>query len=1389
MTRDAIQHSRQQFILMVGQARILVLMAFLILCNANSIMANLPNENTDPFEAYKQIRFQSITDKDGLSFFRVRVMAQDAYGFMWFGAGHGLDRFDGQHITQFRSNPEDPMGSENSLQGTVSYLLSEPEQDRIWIGSREGGLSYINIKTFRITRINLGPYTDIRTMAWDHQGKIWVGAQNGLLRVDPITLDYTIYNKDNSTISHEQIRSIYEDRSGNLWIGTLDKLNRLNVRRNEIQSFDLRGDYHLPIENNLILAITPYSEVSDSLLWIGTETGLCLFNRYSQTFRVYRKGDGNVISNDKVVAIYPADSLNIWVGTDFGLNLFNLQSESSQVYYHIPTRSASLSNNKIYSIFEDQTGNIWFATDNGVNLLNRSKKPFSFYPVQKEIDGQLVGIEVNNIIADRKGNFWLATHQGVINFSPEHGILKSFKHQYNDPMSLLADKCLDLYIDEFEKLWIATNKGVNVWDPVSSKMHRFPARYDTQGKGLRSQFTNSLVRARDGTFWVGTWDGGIHEIIGDLADMNSISFHKRHDLQATTLTSDSKNLWIEENQKLFRLDLLTRNLSEVESIQKSTGGKFIESMHYSNSGSLWLGIDNGLVEYRVYDGSSHYYALKAGRDISLRGILEDNHGNIWCSSESSIIKFDVKRQQFEVFPIGNDLPLHGFRPRSSCKTREGKLAFGGQDGFIVFDPDEVSLSGYQTTIGISELHIQNERIIPDQPYRGQKILEQSIFFEDELTLRFNHRSVMLRLASLNYGDLSRRNYTYMLEGYDSDWRYTSEDQSSAVYSNLPPGKYKFLLRGSNTDGVMSNNISSLSLRIKPPPWASPGVIALYIIVTLVLILLILYVNRNKSQWMKRLENIRLENERNEEMAMLKQRFFTNISHEFRTPLCLIAGPTQEILERNTIDSENRRLVEIISSNSERMLRLVNQLIDFRKMEVGPMILNESNRDMVDFCTQVFHHFDDHAERKNIDYSFSSGMEKLEVSFDPGKMETVLYNLLSNAFNFTPAGGKISMELELKNGTPDNNDAKSYRIRVRDSGPGISTQEKHRIFDRFYQSKEGKGRSTGSGIGLTMVKEYVKMHGGKVSVKSKSGQGSVFSITLPVKQVDSVSGNTGQVQTSTLYDEIKIRTIEEAVPLEKPIIKPGNPVILLVEDNPEIIDYIKLGLAEKYTFRFAENGAEALQMVDAEIPDMIISDVVMPEMDGHDLCNHIRENPRTSHIPFIMISALTLSDQQIEGLKSGADAYLTKPFIIKYLDALIENLFHKKELLVEYARMQTILNPAEIKVSSTDEKILKQVITFIESHISDPELNVKNICQATGFTHSYLYRSIKRITGTTLNELIKDIRIKRAAQLLKTRKLSIAEVMVEVGFSNHSYFSKCFRKVYKVSPGNYLDSLE
>jgi len=971
-------------------------------------------------------------------------------------------------------------------------------------------------------------------------------------------------------------------------------------------------------------------------------------------------------------------------------------------------------------------------------------------------------------------------------YSKSKGITRMFKHQHNDPLSLLADKALDLYIDDFENLWIATNKGINIWDPERSQMHSFPADYKP-GTGLKSQFINNLGMAYNGTIWVSTWDGGLHKVTGDLNDLHTIEFLPVFELSTDAFTSDPGALWITSRSELYRMDLITQQVSRIESVQTAANGKNLHHLIYSNKGSIWLGTENGLVEYNIHEENTRFFPIQSDRDIAIISLEEDVNGNIWCCSLSSLFKFDVNSQEFKIFPIGDEIPLKGFRPRSCCKTGNGELVFAGQDGFIVFNPDSVSLSDYQPEVGISELHVQNKRVMPGRKINGQHILDRSIFFEDEVSLRYDHRSVTFSFASLDYGDMTGKIFAYKLEGYDTGWKYTSGNQNSAIYSNLPTGKYKLLLRGSNTNGVWSTEMTSLRLRIKPPPLASPGFIAIYVFIIVILLFLIIYVYRIKANWLKRLEEIRMEKERNEEMALLKQQLFTNISHEFRTPLSLISGPTQEILEKNSIDPENRKLVELISKNSHRLLRLVNQLIDFRKAEVGRVKLNESFQDMVEFCSQVYHQFSDRADRKNIDYSFSTDEEKLVSGFDQGKMETLLNNLLSNAFNYTPDHGRISMVLQVERRDSGAYEDGNFTIRVKDNGKGIGPEDLPKIFDRFYQGGNGKQTSTGSGIGLTMVKEYAELHNGTVKVHSALNEGSTFEVTIPIKPAPATPKweSTGPLEQEFVTDTDDI--LHEKSEFKDRPVYTGIPVILLVEDNSEVIDFIKIGLADKYNFRFAENGNNALKLVERELPDLIISDVMMPEMDGYSLCTSIKENPKTRHIPVILLSALTLTDQQIEGLKCGADAYVTKPFVLKYLDALIENLFQRKEFLVEYVRMQSILNPTEIEVTSSEEKILKQVITFIESQISDPELNVKSICQATGFTHSYLYRSTKRATGGTLNELIKDIRIKRAAQLLKTRKLTIAEVMVEVGFSNHSYFSKCFRKVYGMPPGSFLEN--
>lgn len=1359
--------------IMKAQDDFLNIMIFLL------ILIILPDHTT----GNQLYRFTSLTVKDGLSFFRVRVITQDRCGFIWLGTDNGIDRFDGKNFISFKHNSADP----NSLPlNNISFLLPDKSEDRIWIGTR-GGLCYVDIKTLQITRIDVGPYNDIRTLAEGNDQILWVGTQYGLLKLNKNTLQYSAYNTSNSNISHNQVRSVYPDDSGNLWVGTFDKLNKLEKDSVNFKTIDLKGDYNPPIQNNLVLTICPFSENSDSLLWIGTETGLCLFNRYTDNYKVYRKSGDKVLSDDKIPAIHLFDSNRIWVGTDFGLNLFNIKNEKAEFYFHNPTDPNSLSNNKVWSIYEDRAGIIWFATDNGVNRLDRNQKPFKYYPVNYELNGRPVGSQINYILIDQMGKYWMATQQGVINYSTSAGIIRTFRHVPGDPASLLAGKTLSLYFDEFGKLWIATNKGVNVWDPGKSNMYSFPADF-SPGMGLKSPFICTLVRAKNGSFWIGTWDGGLHKASGNLSDLNNMNFNPVNELISDLIVSDPQALWIAVGSNLYRMDLLTNQLSLIESVQKGVDGSTIYSIAYSSKGSIWLGIKNGLIEYRIHKDQYQFYPVVIGKDIIIISILEDNLSNIWCCSMTNLVKFVTQNKEFEVYFIGKDIPIKGFLPGSCCKSNNGELVFAGQDGFIVFEPEKIKKSDYQPNIVISELYVQNELILPTKEAKDQIILEQNIFCSDKIELKYNQRSIALKFASLHFGDPTGNVFAYKMEGYNPDWNYISCDQSSAAYSNLPSGNYTFKLRGTNNDGVWSENEIALTIRIKPPPWATPGFIILYMVIFLLLLSLVFYFYYMKIRWINQLARIRIEKKRNEEVALTKQRFFTNISHEFRTPLSLILGPTNELLEKNTLGKEDKKYVHLISKNARRLLRLINQLIDFRKLETKNLKLQVSNHEIVGFCYHVYDLFTDQAERKQMKYSFFSNVEKQETWLDSGKMETVLYNLLSNAFNFTPPGGEISVDVNVQKENIEKYPEGYFQIKVSDSGIGISPEEQKEIFDRFYQTKEGEKRMKGSGIGLTLVKEFVELHQGSVIIESSTGSGSVFIITIPLMisrtHQDVIFGDKTDVEFIPESPGYSMDGKE----MEEERLDTGKPLILLVEDNPEVIDFIKLSLNFKYEFLIAENGRDGLRMVEEKMPDLIVSDIMMSEMDGLSFCQSIKKNPKTSHIPVILLSARTLDDQQIEGVKSGADAYIPKPFNIKYLDAIIGNLFTRKELLVEYVKMQSILNPAEIEVTSTDEKILKQVITFIESHISDPELSVKSICFATGFTHSFIYRKIKNMTGGTFNELIKDIRIKRASQLLKTKKFTIAEVMVEVGFSNHSYFSKCFRKVYKKSPGKYLNNL-
>jgi len=587
------------------------------------------------------------------------------------------------------------------------------------------------------------------------------------------------------------------------------------------------------------------------------------------------------------------------------------------------------------------------------------------------------------------------------------------------------------------------------------------------------------------------------------------------------------------------------------------------------------------------------------------------------------------------------------------------------------------------------------------------------------------------------------------------------------------------VKGTNNDGEWNPDETTLRIKVKPPFWASPVLIVVYLVLIFLIITGLVFYYHRRTKWKSQMEIIRLEKEHAGIVSRDRQQFFTNMAHEFRTPLSLIIGPVEKLANNPSLNEAGRNFVKLIENNALRLLWLNNQLLDFRKVENKSMKLRVSEFDMVEFTRSVFAIFADKAERKQISYSFDSDIERLDVKMDLRKIETILFNLLSNAFKFTPEEGSISVKIKLNHSDAE----RELSISVKDSGMGISEENQEQVFKRFFQTKESISLERGSGIGLTLVDEYVRMHNGQIVLDSHPGKGSDFQVLLPLN-------SNYPAEITVVSDQNNIEPILKAESTKgitgaTGAASKGSPYILLVEDDKEIADFIFMSLKEKYHIELASNGIKALQIISKQLPSLVISDIKMPEMDGIEFAKKFKSNPKTSHIPLIMLSGQAQMEDQLEGLRSGADAYIVKPFTIELLEVRIENFLKRREQLTDFLKLDKISKPQELEITSQDEKMLEKVVACIEKFITDPDLRISKVCQHTGFSHPFLYRKIKTLTGQTANEFIRTVRVQRAEQLLKTKRFTVAEVMNETGFTNHSYFSKCFRKLYHISPKEYI----
>ncbi|MGF7138534.1 two-component regulator propeller domain-containing protein [Roseimarinus sediminis] len=1309
--------------------------------------------------------FDNLKVKDGLPNNEIYNITQDSLGFMWFASNNGFVRYDGYEMQIYRKSSKGKV----ALSNNQITALENSSKAGLWVATYEG-LIYFDTPTGNSHPIDLGGHREIRCLLNQGDSILWAGSSEGLFKINLQTGAFYLYNKQNSNLGSNIIRALYLDSQKTLWIGTFDGLNQLNSE-GQILHYDLKGTYKPELKNNLILDIQPFGANNKTLLWIGTETGLVLFDKQKGSIKALYNLSNTAIQNEVVKCIYTPTPGMVYIGTDFGLYQIDTESRKVQASFHDPFNTYSIANNVVWDIFEDKAGILWLATSNGISKINSKPSLFHFAPIVINEGERTIGTQINDLYVDQEGTVWLATKKGIIALSPD-GQRTSFTANTTNN-KLVMNNINTIHGDRLGRIWIGSAGGINVWDPKKQRMHTITASFDLHS-GLRSNYISAFISPPDGSFWLSTWGGGMYKVSGDFNEIEELSFDYITNFNTNVVTTNKK-IWLRQENKIYSIDLLTFKIESLTRLNQQLADETVTSLHASATGTLWIGTHNLLLSYTINTGTIASFPVFTGADSYLLNLVEDHRGNIWGTTLTSIFKLETPTGNVETFPKNNGIPLDNFLHESKAVSPDGTIYFGGNDGYISFDPAVIEKNTYEPRVIISSLVVNNKKIASLKQLNRLNNTDNMVTYNKNIVLKYDQHSFELGFASLHYGASERNLYAYRLEGYDDEWHYTSGRKNMATYSNLSAGNYLFKVKATNNDGVwFDNNMATLQIKVKPPVWAGPAAIIIYLLLLQAAIVSLIITYRNKVRWKEKIRLITIEKEKNEELARVKQQFFTNISHEFRTPLSLIMGPVDSLLQSISSENKNYRMVELISKNARRLLSLVNQLLDLRKIENNTLELHEEKCDIIDLFQRQFQLFADRAENRQIHYSFSSDCKLLECTIDINKTESIVQNLLSNAFRFTSEGGSISLKVVL-------HEPGLLRIEVADTGCGIAPGMEEKIFTRFYHNEQALSNSTGYGIGLNISREYCELMGGKISYESELAKGSTFFVDLPLKilnyreELTTMVSEKKALQTKEKYD--RWPQLHDA------------PVLLLVDDHFDTLNYLSIELANSYTVLTASSADEALQLIDKQQVSLIVSDIMMPDMDGITFCEQLKNHPKHGSIPLILLTARTFDNQQIEGFRAGADAYLSKPFNIGLLKAQIENLLLKSRKTDQLIKQQLIIENQQVEVLSSDEKLLQEVITYVNKHLSDPEIKLETMSRSIGISHSSLYRKIKSQTGMSVNELVRSIRLRKAARLIKTGKLTIAEIMDETGFTSHSYFAKCFKKQYQMNPRDYANTKE
>jgi signal transduction histidine kinase/ligand-binding sensor domain-containing protein/DNA-binding response OmpR family regulator len=1387
----------------------------------------------DPGKAITQYSMRIWDIEGGLPGNAVYAIQQTKDGYLWIGGENGLVRFDGIHFELYnkRKIPQ--------LKDNVIRALYEDQNGNLWIGTSSGGLT-----RYKGGEFFTYPITEHRTLYGisaineDRWGNLWIGSFTRGLTC--LSKGKFITYTTKQGLPHNQVKSIYKDGNGDLWVAAAAGI----VKMLKPGTFQIYASQDvLPHLKTVCLY-----EIDTKTLWIGTGEG-GLFRMKNGMVTAFGTEAGEPYPS--ITHLFEDRMKNLWIGTDGGgltrMTWMARKTQLKQMRNEVLSTLSDgegLADGSVYSIYEDREGSLWVGTlEGGLHQLRDNK--FTTYTTREG----LVHDDVVCIYEGQDGDLWIGTRGGLNQLS--NGTLTTL---LTTKQGLLNNSVLCLFEDREGYLWIGTwGGGVYKYRFKNERLTRFL----TKKHGCSDNRIWCILGDRKGNIWIGTENG-----------LNRLTFNNNNNKGKFTITvlttedgllsnfiqfifEDSRgNLWIGTDAGL---NFLKDGVITVYTPTVRIENNYFRCAYEDNEGVLWFGTNSGLIRVKgkgiTQTTLDTLYTIECGLvDNYVYSILEDERGYLWLGGRNGISR--IKKKELEDFSKGlidqvrpdSYNEKDGMKARwcndAGCKTRDGRFWFPTSKGITMIDPNHIKKNILPPSLIIEKLIVDGESININTKTKEKQPVE----------LDPGKKRVEIYYTAVSFINPQKIKFKSMLKGYDRDW-VNMGNARSTTYTGLSPGHYTFKMMACNADGVWNEKEASFSFYLKPyftqTPW-------FYLSVALFILLVAFSLYRFRVRQLRargkklgalvelrtrdlKERNIELENaqqkirhskdlieaknlqlesqtgqlkeqaEKLKEMDKVKSRFFANISHEFRTPLTLIMGPLEQMLSTSR-DKQHQKRLNLMLRNSQRLLGLINQLLELSKFESGKMKLQACQQNIIPFLKGIVASFDPVASKNDLDLTFHTDneTENITLYFDPEKLEEAIFNLLSNAVKFTPPGGRITITVTRGSVEEENFPSGSVDISVCDTGPGIPRDQLAHIFDRFYQSDSTyEHHLKGSGIGLSITKEIVELHHGRIDVHSSEGEGTEFIIQLPMGKAHLKSdeivepdvlahdkGVPSDIKTEVASDyeidaDADVDTSKSEIDFDP--LKPGQDIILVVEDNADVRDYIRSSLEPLYTVVDATGGQEGIQKAQEIIPDLIISDIMMPEVDGYELCRQLKNDIKTSHIPIILLTAKASEESIIQGLETGADDYITKPFNTKMLCARIKNLIDLRRHMQETINREMTLQPVKMSVSQIDKMFVKKLKEVINKNISDPEFNIDQLCKKMDMSQPTVYRKIHALTGESPTEFIRSYRLKRGAELLKSNFGTVLEVALEVGFSSANYFTKCFKKKFHQLPSTYQET--